>query len=188
MNAAVTDLQLQLRWQTTASDAYPLERTVRWSADEGARWQALAIKLDEDAAIAPLANFSSGRTLVQVIVSDGFHGTTSDAVAVDIPRRPPTVAILWPVDGCTVRTDEPVRLWGVATAADGSAIAAEDMRWILDDETAGSGPESWATLASYDGEHRARLQVRHDEQWASASVRFNSNCSGRPAYRSSRKD
>lgn len=188
LTAAVVGEELQVRWQTAASDAYPLERSVRWSADEGARWQALAVKLDEDIAVAPIANFLSGRILIQVIVSDGFHGATSDAVPVDIPGRPPTVAILWPVDGSTVRTDEPVRLWGVATAADGRVIAAEDMRWILDDEAVGNGPETWAALASYDGEHRATLKVHSGEQWGSASVRFNSNCSGRPAYRESRSE
>ena len=120
--AAVVDgEQLVVSWQTSASDAYPIERMVRWSDDDGQRWQALAVNLEEDAVVVPTSAVSSGPILVQVIVSDGFYSVTSEAIAVDIPQRPPTAAILWPAAGATVRTDEPVRLWGVATAGNGSA-------------------------------------------------------------------
>ena len=188
LSTAVDNDELYVRWQTSASDEYPIERVVRWSADDGKRWQGLAIKLNEDVAIVPTRAVSSGRILVQVIVSDGFHSTTSEAVAVEIQRRPPTVAILWPVDGATVRTDESVRLWGVATASDGSVLSAEDMHWYLDGEAVGNGPEAWASLADRDGEHKAKLKVRDGDQWTAVSVVFLSSCSGRPAYRMQRGD
>ena len=188
LSTAVDNDELYVRWQTSASDEYPIERVVRWSADDGKRWQGLAIKLDKDVAVVPTRAVSSGRILVQVIVSDGFHSTTSEAVAVEIPHRPPTVAILWPVDGATVRTDESVRLWGVATASDGNVLSAEDMHWYLDGEAVGNGPEVWASLADCDGEHKAKLKVRDGDQWTAVSVMFLSSCSGRPAYRMQRGD
>ncbi|HSD36035.1 MAG TPA: hypothetical protein VLC92_00920 [Rhodocyclaceae bacterium] len=188
VTAIVENDALYVRWQTSVSDAYLIERIVRWSNDEGMRWQALAVQLEDDVAVVSTRVLSSGRILVQVIVSDGFHSTTSDAVAVDIPYRPPTVAILWPVDGATVRTDEPVRLWGVATACDKRVLCAEDMHWQLDGETVGTGPEVWASLADYDGEHKATLKVRDGGQWATVSVVFVSSCSGRHAYRMQRGD
>lgn len=188
VSAVVDGDELYVRWQTSASDAYRIERIVRWSDDEGARWQALAVKLDDDIAIVSTCAVSSGRILVQVIVSDGFHGSTSDALAVEIPHCPPTVSILWPVDGATVCTDEPVRLWGAATASNGNALSAEDMHWYLDGEAVGTGPEVWASLADYDGEHKAKLKVRDGDRWIAASVVFLSSCSGRQAYRIPRGD
>lgn len=187
--AAVVDgEQLYVSWQTLASDAYPIERMVRWSGDDGQRWQALAVNLEEDAVAVATSAVSSGPILVQVIVSDGFYSVTSEPIAVDIPQRPPTAAILWPAADATVRTDEPVRLWGIATASNGSALSAEDMRWYLDGEAVGAGPEVWATLADFDGEHEAKLRVREGDQWAEVSVVFNSNCNGRHGYRSPRSD
>lgn len=181
--ANVENDKLYTRWQTSASDAYPIERFLRWSADEGKSWQALAVKLDEDAATVPICVVSSGRILVQVIISDGFYSVTSDAVAADIPHRPPSVAILWPVNGATVRTDEPVRLWGAANAANGIPLSEDHMHWYLDGEAVGVGSEVWASLADYEGEHQATLKVHNQGQWIMASVVFLSNCSGRPQYR-----
>ena len=188
LSAVVDNDELYVRWQTSASDAYPIERVVRWSDDEGARWQVLAVNLDDDAAVVPTRAVSSGRILIDVIVSDGFHSTTSDAVAVEIPHRPPTVAILWPAEGATVRTDEPVRLWGAATASSGNVPSAEDMHWYLDGEAVGTGPEVWASLAGYDGEHEASLKVRDGDRWTAMSVVFLSSCSGRSTYRMPRSD
>lgn len=186
--ASVDNDELYVNWQTSAADAYPIERMVRWSDDDGRRWQALAINLETDAAVVPTSAVASGPILVQVIVSDGFYSVTSDSVGVEIPQRPPTAAILWPAEGATVRTDEPVRLWGVATANNGNALAAEDMHWYLDGEAVGSGSEVWAGLATYDGEHEATLKVRDGDQWAAVSVVFNSNCNGRHGYRMPRSD
>lgn len=67
---------------------------VRWSADDGRTWQMMAIDLSEDEAVAPLGVLTSGRALVQVLVSDGFHIVAAEAVAVEVRRRPPEVAIL----------------------------------------------------------------------------------------------
>lgn len=185
VRADVDGSQLVVGWQTSASDAYPIERVVRWSADDGRQWQALAVKLDEDVAVVSTHGLTSGTILVQVIVSDGFYSTTSDSVSVEIPHRAPTGAILWPIEGATVHTDEPLRLWGTATASDGSALPADAMRWYLDGEAVGSGPELWVSLPEWEGEHRATLKVRdgHDQD-VEVSVVFLTNCSGRRPYRS----
>ena len=188
VSAVVDKDELYVRWHTSASDAYPIERIVRWSADEGRRWQALAVKLDEDVAVVPIHTVSSGRILVQVIVSDGFHSATSDAVAVEIPHGPPTAAILWPAQGATVNTNELVRLWGAATARDGTALSPDEMHWYLDGEAVGTGPEVWASLADYDGEHKADLKVRDGDQSSAVSVVFLSSCCGRHAYRMQRSN
>jgi hypothetical protein len=187
LSAVVDNDELYVRWQTSSSTDQTIERVVRWSDDEGASWQALAIKLEENLAVVPIAGVCGGRILVQVIVSDGFYGTTSEPVAVDIPGRPPTVAILWPADGATVRTDQPVRLWGTAVTCRGRQAAADDMQWSLDGESVGTGPEVWVSLGDYEGDHEACLRVGDGDQSVVASVVFVSNCNGRPGYRTHRR-
>ena len=183
VSAVVENCELRVRWQTTASDAYPLERAVQWSDNEGRYWQALAVKLEEDSAVVPVQGLRSKKILVRVIVSDGFNTTESEPLPIDIPRCAPTAAILWPRSGATVSTDEPVRLWGLGTASDGSAVNPEGMHWVVDGQRAGSGTELWAALQDYDGEHEALLTVRDGDLSATARVVFNGTCCGRPPQR-----
>ena len=187
LSTAVDNDELYVRWQTSASDEYPIERAVRWSADDGKRWQALAIKLDEDVVVVSTRAVSSGRILVQVIVSDGFtalHLKRWQSRSRVAPDRGHPMARRW-----RHRTYRWIgALVGVATSSDGSIMSAEDIHWYLDGKVVGNGPEAWASLADYDGEHKAELKVRNGDQWTAASVVFLSNCSGRPAYRMQRGD
>jgi hypothetical protein len=83
-------------------------------ADDGIR---RPIGLREDEAVVSLEMLFSGTSLVQVLVSDRFHGAAAEPLPVDVPHRSPQSAILGPVDGSTVRTDANMRLRGVATAS-----------------------------------------------------------------------
>ena len=185
--SAVVDGELLIvTWQSSVSDAFPTERMVRWSNDDGQQWQALAVKLDEDRAEVSTQSVTCGTIRVQVTVSDGFYSTTADPVSVDIPRRAPQLSILWPASGCTVRTDEPVRLWGAASACSGDVLEGESLTWYLDGERVGTGAEVWAHLADYDGEHVATLKADDGNSRSEVSVVFNSNCNGRQPYRGTR--
>ena len=75
VRAEIEDCSLRVSWQSSASDAYPIERFVRWSADDGHHWHGLAVKLDKDEAVVPTHGLTSGAVLIQVTVSDGFHST-----------------------------------------------------------------------------------------------------------------
>ena len=178
----VCDDQLIVRWTTQASDEFGIERVVRWSADDGRSWQVLALGLREDEAVVPLSLLSAGPVLLQVHVSDGFHGVSGDAVAIEVPCRAPEVAILWPAEGATVRTDASVRLWGIATASDGRAMSSVMLHWELDGESVGEGTELWAELPEWEGEHRVTLRVHDGERCATASVIFLATCSGHRPY------
>jgi hypothetical protein len=188
VSAVLEDCQLRIRWHVTASDAYPLERAVQWSDDQGRHWKSLAIKLEDDTADVPIQGLLSGSILIRVLVSDGFNTRESEPVSVDIPRCPPTAAILWPRDGATVMTGEPLQLWGLGTASDGSALNPEDMQWVVDGRRAGSGTDLQASLQDYDGEHEVLLTVRDGDLSATARVVFNSTCGGHPAQRLSGTD
>lgn len=182
VSVEVADEELRIRWHAHASDEYPTERAVRWSADDGRTWQALAVALSEDEAVVPLAVLTSGHVLIQVFISDGFHTTAAEPVGVEIPPRAPQPAILWPVQGCAVQTGSPVRLWGVGTTSDGRTLPGEALRWVLDGEPVGTGAELFAELHEREGEHRATLCVTDGELFAEISVTFFATCSGhRPA-------
>jgi hypothetical protein len=187
VNAEIEDDRLRVRWQAFVSDQYPTERAVRWSADDGRNWQALAVALSGDEASVPLAALTSGVALLQVLVSDGFQTVAADPVRVEIPPRPPQVAILWPAQGSAVKLGTRVRLWGVATASDGRTLPGDALRWELDGEPAGTGNEVWVELPEWEGEHRAILRVLDGNQAGEASVNFFVTCSGRRPARSSRK-
>jgi hypothetical protein len=181
--AEVDGDEVRVRWRAWASDEYPTERVVRWSSDDGHTWRMLAIDLREDEAIVPVEMLTSGRVLVQVLVSDGFHSVAAEPVAVDVSRRSPQVAILWPGEGRTVRTDAVVRLWGIATASDGRTLSGDALRWEIDGEPVGAGPEVWAELPEWEGEHRATLRATDGELSAEASVVFLATATGRRPYR-----
>ena len=186
VTAVVGDATLRVDWSSAAFDGYPVERAVRCSSDGGREWLALGVLLDVDTLTVPLDGLAYGDLLVQVIVSDGFFSTAADPVAVSIPHRAPTAVILWPVDGMTVRNTDLVRLWGTATANDGTSLAADCLHWTLDGESVGSGYEVWVPLPERD-DHRVTLKICDDAgRRANATVVFESNCNGRRPVRRAR--
>jgi hypothetical protein len=175
--------ELRIAWSAATSDDHPTERIVRWSDDDGRTWQTLAVGLREDQAVVPLAALTSGTALVQVLVSDGFHTVVAEPLRVDVPSRPPQVAILSPAQGATVRTDSFVRLWGIATASDGRTLPDRALEWELDGEAVGTGRELWAPLPGWEGEHVCRLRASDGDLQAETSVVFLSTGSGLPPRR-----
>ena len=174
---------LHVRWSSSSTDSNEVERAVRWSADDGRTWQALAMMLQEDEAYAPLEMFTSGPALVQVLVSDGFHTTLSDVVRVDVPVRPPHAVILWPRTDGTAQSGELVRLWGMATASDGRVLPEDALHWELDSQPVGDGSEVWVELPDWEGEHCATLRASDGGLEAKASVMFMASASGRAPIR-----
>lgn len=179
VSAELDDDNLRVRWQTSAADENPTERVVRWSADNGHTWQALAVALPEDEALVSLTMLTSGVAIVQVLVSDGFYTVAAEPVRVEIPPRPPHIAILWPAQGSAVKIDNLVRLWGMATASDSRTLPGDALRWELDGEPVGNGTEVWTYLPEWEGEHRATLRVLDGNQASESSVTFFATCSGR---------
>jgi hypothetical protein len=178
VSAELDERELRVRWRTSASDEYGIERAVRWSSDEGRSWQTFALGLGEDEAVVPVEALTSGPALVQVLVSDGFYTTAAEPVRVDVPRRPPQLAILWPMNGSEVRRDAAIRLWGVATASDGRTLTGDALAWELDGDRIGTGVEVWARLRGRAGEHRCTLAATDGELRAEATVVFRATVDG----------
>lgn len=179
--AGVRGEELNVSWHTIAGLEDSLERFVRYSSDDGKNWEMLGIGLKEDKTSAAIANMTPGRILIEVSVSDGFYTSTASTTA-DIPERPSTVAILWPAEDCTVRTDTALRCWGMATGSNGQPLPDSAMHWELDGQSIGKGKEIWEPLPEWEGEHCLKLSATEGDREYYTSVRFLATGSGRRAY------
>ena len=173
VDAGVDGDQLYVRWQTEAGDdAAQVDRFVRWSSDDGRTWQLLAVGGDGDELVGSTEAMTAGPALVQVLVTDGFHTSTSEAVRLDVPWRPPSVAVLWPRPDAPVQAGTPLRLWGVVTACDGRPLDGELVEWLLDGERVAVGADQWVTLDLPEGEHRAILRANDGQTSAETEIVF----------------
>lgn len=181
LSAVLENENLLIRWQTSLSDESNAERFVRYSYDDGINWDMLAIGLKEDRAVVPVSGLLPGNILIEVSVSDGFY-TSSERTRAEIPQQPGTVAILWPVEGSTVRSDTTIRCWGAATGSDGKPIPSSSLHWELNGERIGEGTEHWEVLPVWEGEHCLKLKAMDGNREYSASVKFLATSSGRRPY------
>jgi hypothetical protein len=183
LTASVEGDNLLVRWAASTTSEAEVLRFLRWSDDEGRTWQLLAFQLDHDEAEVPLHLLPGGRVLVRAFLSDGFYTAVSDPVAVELPARPPQVAILHPAGGDTLRTQSPLRLWGAAAAGDGRPLEGEALQWEIDGQAVGSGVEVWAQLPEWEGEHCLTLRATDRGLTGEASLTFLANNTGEPPYR-----
>ena len=122
MTADVEGDTLHVRWSSSSTEN-EVVLAVRWSADDGRTWQALAMMLQEDEAYAPLEMFTSGAGAgagARLRWVPYYPERCCDEV--DVPVRPPHAVILWPRTDGTAESGELVRLWGTATASDGRVL------------------------------------------------------------------
>jgi len=104
-----------------------------------------------DLGLLPLGNVS-----LELAVHDGFHITTSEAVDVEVPGRPPTVALFHPRDQQILRAGGTLRLHGIATSADGKPVDPPHCHWQIDGVSIAAGIDAWV-VAPTPGEHHATL-------------------------------
>lgn len=189
VDAAIREDQLHVRWAITGASG-DTHYIIRWSRDGGRDWEALTVvpgtipghERPSEAHVT-LGALRPGAVLVQVIAVEDLHTVMSEPVPVDIPERPPSVAIIWPREGSVVFDSEPVRLWGMAVSASGERLPSEVLRWTLDGRSAGEGSAVEAELGDWEGEHHATLTARTAHGTAEARVTFLATCSGEPMRR-----
>ena len=117
---------------------------MQWSKDRNT-WRALTIGLRGNSATIELSGLPSGRVLVRLLASDGFHTAVSKQVAVEIPQRAPVPAILTPREAQTLIAGNAMRLWGAATLHDGTAAESESAIWLLDGKEFARGLDTFVT-------------------------------------------
>lgn len=186
VSAEIEGNELWVRWVVRGASAETYY-VVRWSSDRGEDWETLTIvpgrttspNEGEYATGVALSALRPGQALVEVVAVEGLHTVISNPVDLDVPSRPPTVAIVWPREGSVVLNSEPVRLWGMAVFASGARVPDEALQWTLDGvAVVGTGCQAEGQLGDWEGEHRATLTVRTEQGTAEASVTFLATCSG----------
>jgi hypothetical protein len=162
---------LVVEWQVASAGEREPECWLQWSNDRGKSWSALATGLRGGEATLDVSALPSGRLLLRLLASDGFHTAESKRVTVEIPQRPPAVSILTPRDGQTLIAGSPMRLAGAATLSSGEPAAGESARWLIDGKGAAAGLEAFIT-APPAGEHRLTLLVTEQGERGEESIRF----------------
>jgi hypothetical protein len=157
VRAKVSEDTANLTWKAeTTNECY--EVWVQWANPEGRVWHGLATDLGSDKADVSLAPVPGGPALLRLLLHDGFTTAVSEPIPIEVPRRPPAVAILTPECGQTLYAGSPMRLWGSVTDATGAPLGEESSRcrWLLDGQEVGHATDLWLS-APAPGEHRATL-------------------------------
>jgi hypothetical protein len=137
------DGRLDLAWTVdTAPEAEP-EIWVRSSSDAGRNWRAVAVGLEGRSALLDISHVPGGTTRFQVMVHDGFSTATAETEDFDLPDRPPSVAILTPLDNEMLQSGQSIRLWGVVNTVDGEPVEDAEASWTIDDQVVGRGLDVW---------------------------------------------
>lgn len=172
--------ELQLSWRASSEVR---ETHLRRSSDGGKTWQLLELRVPGHATTIPLHALPPGKHEVQVIASDGFHTARSESFGFDVPERPPSAAIHWPLDTATVSAKSSLRLWGTGMSASGHLLPDQAHHWTIDDKPVGSGHDIWIAPPGSEGEHLVVLTVRDEHGETCVSSRLWVSESGRAPRR-----
>jgi hypothetical protein len=160
------DLELSWKIGPAAKDA---EVWVRWSGDEGTTWHALTVGLRGGSATIPAGQLPSGLVRFELLAHDGFHTVRATTNDVELPARPPSVAILYPPANGRVYGDRQIHLWGTAASHDGRTIDGGAAEWYVDGKVVGQGLDLWVDNPGA-GRHEVALVVREGDRQGRVAI------------------
>lgn len=163
------DLELSWKFDPETKDLQDV--WVRWTDDDGKTWRALTIGLRGTSATIPADQLPSGQVRFEILAHDGFYTVRGKSEIVELPERPPSVAILYPSTGHRVYADRQIHLWGSAASFAGRSISADNAEWYIDGKSVGTGFDLWVNNPG-EGRHEVKLVVREDGLEGSASSTF----------------
>lgn len=163
------DGRLHARWKVGKRDEH-CEVWLRCSHGDGEP-VVLTIATGSGSAELDFAQLAPGAATIDAVLQDGFDVVESNRVAIEIPGRRPSAAILHPVGEQTFAEGRALRLHGIASACDGTHVDPESCRFILDGEDLDVGPDNWIP-APRAGQHEVVFVASDDYGEARASVRF----------------
>jgi hypothetical protein len=161
---------LELRWKLARRDQ-DCEVWIRWRKTSRDEPSALLISRGSGNAKLDFGQLPPGKLEFEAVAHDGFHVVPGEAVAAEIPQRPPTVAILHPFDRRTLIAGRGARLHGLATSADGSSVDPEACVWRVNGKEVARGPDVFVT-APPPGEHRVTLVATDEGGKGEATASF----------------
>ena len=160
---------LRADWEVEFAGGVEPDFWLRWSADGGKTWYALATGLKGRSARPDLSRIRSGKVMVQLLAHDGFETGVSKSVALTVPRRSPEVAVLRPRAGAVVLEGRPLCLWAAATSCTGEPVAAKAYRWLIDGKEVAHGRNAWVA-APKAGRHTCSLVVQDGKEKATQTI------------------
>ena len=170
---------LVLSWKVSRHDE-DCEVWIRAHVGRGRKMRTKVLHIARGSGRAKLKtpDLPSGKVRIDAVCHDGFDAVTGKAVTIDLPERPPTVAILHPYDKRTLKAGGSMRLHGMATAADGRAIDPEKCVWTIDGKQVGTGLDLFVP-APDPGEHEATLMAADEGGETAKTVRFDTAAPGK---------
>ena len=115
---------------------------------------------------------SPGKLKIDAVVQNGFDRVTSKPVTIDVPDRPPSVAILHPFQDRTVIADRTLRLHGMATSADGTPVDPQKCFWRVGRKKVSRGLDAYVQ-APPTGDHDVTLVAKDDGGSSEQTVRIH---------------
>lgn len=147
---------VDLNWAFETFSEHESECWLQYSMDDGKTWMGLAIGLHKNSTQINASTLPSSLILIRVLVHDGYYTTTSKPIQINIPHRPPTVVIMNPINGSTVRADSTLHLWGFATRSTLERADPKVVKWLVDDKEIATSLDAYVVSPS-EGEHTCSI-------------------------------
>jgi hypothetical protein len=130
-----------VKWTARDADQDTLMAKVDYSEDSGQTWRPLFFGPNQDGVVLRSDLFThSKRARVRVRINDGFNETAATSQEFEEAGSPPSVRILSPVAGTTIRSAAALYLSGQAFDDSQTDIAADSLWWYAGDTLLGTGP------------------------------------------------
>jgi hypothetical protein len=148
-----------------------MDFSLQFSKDEGKSWNSLAVNVRGDSYEFKLVDLPSGNLIFRLLAHDGFYTSRMETKPVKIPKRAPTISILYPRPGQPLIAERSMRLWAAISTTTGERIDPKSARWLIDGKDVASGPDAWTTSPK-SGEHRCTLIVEDQSGRSEVSLKF----------------
>lgn len=162
-----------IEWEASDPDGDHLQFVLQYSIDNGLHWLPIAINPEETFIELDLAEIAgSNEARIRVIASDGVNTAFDESDSTfSVPKKPPRVVILSPIDGETYPSGEQIIFDSRAMDLEDGYLERSAYSWRSDlDGVLGPGRSIWGVPLS-PGRHQITLTVTdQDGLRASASI------------------
>lgn len=159
--------RLSVDWDAEVDSGLETRSDLRWSQDDGKNWHVLTVGLAGDSAGLDLTSVPGGDTIFEVQVSDGFDSARAVSGVVQVPHKPPTVAMLSPAEGARIRVGGVLRLWGAATDEQGKPLPDVSCEWLIDGQPVETGSD---LIIAAPAPGRRQITLRSGDAHGTAEV------------------
>ncbi len=150
-----------IQWEASDNDGDSLRYMLEYSVDGGQTWDLLEVNLSATSYEIEAATLAgSDQARFRVTASDGINTIYDESDAnFTVPRKPPQIAILEPIEGAVYDNSLYVMFDSFAQDHEDQWLEDAAYQWTSDlDGSLGEGPSLWGLLLSA-GEHTITLSV-----------------------------